>query len=453
MSSLTEAIVETITQPLLVLDGDLRVEAANPAFLRHFRVGVTETLGCLVYDLGNGQWDIPALRRLLENVLSENNRIVDYRVEHDFPALGKRVMLLTATRMGRGDATDTILLAIDDITERERLRFELEGEKEFGDKLIDSIRESLLVLGWDLRVHFGNQSFYDRFGVKREETEGRLVYELGNGQWDIPDLRQLLEDILPRENCFDDYEVKHDFEVIGRRIMLLNARRLDHTNLILLAIRDVTEQRQQELRRQALMGELQHRVKNTLSNVRALATQTQKRSRSFEEFFNAFEARLEALARSQALVVSPIGAVELHDIVRGELEAIGAENGTDFTVAGPQVRLLPREAQAIAMAIHELTTNAAKYGALNAANGRIEIRWSTDQKNNQTCLTFEWRESGVGVGDLSPVRGFGSKVIEQSLPHMLGGTAELTFNPDGAACRLDFPLPSCSAEEPRWLSC
>ncbi len=84
MSSLTEAIVETITQPLLVLDGELRVKAANRAFLQHFGVEPAETLVCLVYDLGNGQWNIPGLRRLLEEVLSQNGQVVDYRVEHDF---------------------------------------------------------------------------------------------------------------------------------------------------------------------------------------------------------------------------------------------------------------------------------------------------------------------------------------------------------------------------------
>jgi len=158
MSSLTEAIVETITQPLLVLDGELRVKAANRAFLQHFGVEPAETLGCLVYDLGNGQWNIPGLRRLLEEVLSQNGQVVDYRVEHDFESIGERIMLLNGTRMRREDTTDTILLAITDITERERLRFELEGQKEFTEKLIDSVRESLVVLGWDLRVHFANHA-------------------------------------------------------------------------------------------------------------------------------------------------------------------------------------------------------------------------------------------------------------------------------------------------------
>jgi len=162
MSSLTEAIVETITQPLLVLDGELRVKAANRAFLQHFGVEPAETLGCLVYDLGNGQWNIPGLRRLLEEVLSQNGQVVDYRVEHDFESIGERIMLLNGTRMRREDTTDTILLAITDITERERLRFELEGQKEFTEKLIDSVRESLVVLGWDLRIRWRTYRRNDR---------------------------------------------------------------------------------------------------------------------------------------------------------------------------------------------------------------------------------------------------------------------------------------------------
>ena len=153
MSSLTKAIVESITQPLLVLDGGLRVEAANRAFLQQFEVEPAETLGRLVYDLGNGQWNIAGLRRLLEEVLSEYGTVVDYRVEHEFESIGERVMLLNGNRMRHEDTTGTILLAITDITERERLLFELEGQKDFAEKLIDSVRESLVVLGWDLRVH------------------------------------------------------------------------------------------------------------------------------------------------------------------------------------------------------------------------------------------------------------------------------------------------------------
>lgn len=440
--SLTHAIVETIAEPLLVLNGGLRVVSANRAFYHHFKVEPGETLDQLVYSLGNGQWNIASLRDLLQDVLRRNSAIIEFRVEHDFQSIGKRVMLLNANRMHRERESDTILLAINDITEREGLRFKLEGEREFAEKLIDSIREGLLVLGRDLRVRYANQSFYDHFNMSKEQTEGLFVWELGNGQWNIAELRALLERILPDQHSFDDYEIEHEFETIGRRFMLLNARRLDHLDLILLAIRDVTEQRQNEVRQKALMGELQHRVKNILGKVRSIARQTRRRHPSLDAFVEAFDGRLDALARTQDLLLTtPSNAVQLREIVVAELAAGGAELGVNFMVDGPAVALSPRDAQTMGMTIHELTTNAAKHGALKTEEGRIEISWRLDRTEGGPHLKFLWRERGVTVEDVAPARGFGTEVIEKSLAYMLGGSARLAFAPDGADYRLEFPLP------------
>ncbi|MFZ1985354.1 MAG: sigma 54-interacting transcriptional regulator, partial [Desulfatitalea sp.] len=118
---------------------------------------------------------------------------------------------------------------------------------EIFDSILGSVREPLVVLDPDLNVVKANPSFYQTFNVKPEETEGVSIYVLGNGQWDIPKLRELLEEILPRNTTFNDFEVEHSFETIGRKIMHLNARRIykdreaSQTQLILLAIEDVTE--------------------------------------------------------------------------------------------------------------------------------------------------------------------------------------------------------------------
>jgi PAS domain S-box-containing protein len=335
-----EAIVETIGQPLLVLNGDLTVETSNPAFHRCFEVSPEETRGRRLYDLGNRQWNIPQLRHLLEEVLSRQGRVEDYRVEHEFEQIGWRVMLLNASRIERGGGRDDrILLAITDITEQERIRFELEGQKEFAEKLVDAVRDPLVVLGWDLRVKSANQPFYETFRVKREETEGRLIYELGNGQWDIPRLRKLLEDVLPDNNAFNDYEVAHDFPEIGRKVMVLNARRLNHLDLILLAIEDVTERRRTESQQRAAVGESHHRVKNILMNVATLARQTLRGSATLEEFGSAFQSRLDALSRSQDMLMRSGDRAALHDVVCLELEALGAEEHRHFTLEGTPVRL------------------------------------------------------------------------------------------------------------------
>ena len=112
----------------------------------------------------------------------------------------------------------------------------------------DTAREPFLILSPDFRVVGANASFYKNFHVTKEETEGKLIYDLGNGQWNIPELRTLLENILPEKKVFNDFEVSHEFPDIGLRIMLLNARQLDETAQILLAIEDITARRAVEIK-------------------------------------------------------------------------------------------------------------------------------------------------------------------------------------------------------------
>ncbi len=126
----------------------------------------------------------------------------------------------------------------------------VEDIQAYAQNIVDTVREPLLILDTTLRVRSANRAFYQAFHVSTEETEGRLIYELGNGQWDIPDLRTLLEDIVPKSSVFDDFELEHTFPVIGRRVMLLNARKLQaghHGELLVLAMEDVTERRRSEV--------------------------------------------------------------------------------------------------------------------------------------------------------------------------------------------------------------
>jgi two-component system CheB/CheR fusion protein len=228
--------------------------------------------------------------------------------------------------------------------------------------------------------------------------------------------------------------------------MLVNGRRLGHHDATVLAIRDITEGRRSESRQRLLMAELQHRVKNILGNVRALALQTRRGSRGLDDFFGAFDSRLNALARAQELIVrGAADKVALRDIVLCELEAAGATAGPNVAVQGPAVGLSPHHAQAVAMTVHELATNAAKHGALAVDGAHVEIVWRLGPDDRHGPLFFEWHEHGVPVGRLDPPQGFGTNVIRHSLPHLLGGSAELVFTRDGVACRIEFPL--AGAEE------
>ena len=260
-----ESIINTVREPLLVLASDLRVLSANRSFYDTFKVTLKETTGNLIYNLGNRQWDIPGLRTLLEDILTKNNKFDNYEVEHVFSDIGHKIMLLNARRIIQKEiGSQMILLAIEDITERreienglEKARKELEATKisedesrEYAESIINTVREPLIALDQDLRVVSVSRSFYEVFKVNPKETVGQLIYDLGNKQWDIPKLRELLETVLPEKATFDNYEVEHDFATIGRRIMLLNARQIKRVlgkeRIILLAIEDITERREIE---------------------------------------------------------------------------------------------------------------------------------------------------------------------------------------------------------------
>lgn len=137
-----------------------------------------------------------------------------------------------------------IVMVFRDISEQRERERAVHDALAYAESIIDTVRDPLLVLDADLRVRSASRSFYEAFEVKSQETEGRLIYELGNGQWNIPALRTLLEHVLPEDSSFRDFEVTHDFEGIGRRRMLLNGRKVrrpgDHSDLILLSIEDIT---------------------------------------------------------------------------------------------------------------------------------------------------------------------------------------------------------------------
>src|SRR5271154_659569 len=242
-------IVDTVREPLLILDATLRVRSANRAFYQTFHVSQEETENRLIYELGNGQWDIPALRTLLEDIVPKNSVFSDFELEHTFPVIGRRVMLLNARQLKAGNHGELVVLAMEDVTERRRAEADLKAIETYAQDIVDTVREPLLMLDTTLRVRSANRAFYQTFQVSSEETENRLIYELGNGQWDIPALRTLLEDIIPTSSVFNDFELEHTFPIIGRRVMLLNARKLQaghHGELLVLAMEDVTARRRAE---------------------------------------------------------------------------------------------------------------------------------------------------------------------------------------------------------------
>jgi chemotaxis protein methyltransferase CheR len=165
---------------------------------------------------------------------------------------------------------------------------------EIFNSVLSSVREPLILLDSDLKVVTANHSFYHTFHAKPDETEGILIYDLGERQWDIPKLRELLENILPKNSAFNDFEVEHHFETVGRKIMHLNARRIyreiDQTQLILLAIEDVTE-------REYYKRHLEEIVEERTAELRIARDEAEKSRQTAEEALFEIEklkAQLEA---------------------------------------------------------------------------------------------------------------------------------------------------------------
>jgi two-component sensor histidine kinase len=196
-----------------------------------------------------------------------------------------------------------------------------------------------------------------------------------------------------------------------------------------------------------LVAELQHRTRNLLAVVQSVMRQTIRASASLEEFDRRFAGRLAALGRAQEMLARADGEpVTIQELAHTELAAHGAEpDGERVSLDGPPVELPRRGLETLALAVHELATNAVKYGALSLPAGRLTIVWtlSVERDGESRLLTLEWRETGVEMPDPDigkRRRGFGRELIERALPYQLNAETELEFTPEGVRCRILMPL-------------
>jgi PAS domain S-box-containing protein len=202
---------------------------------------------------------------------------------------------------------------------------------------------------------------------------------------------------------------------------------------------DITERKRAEEHQDWLIAELDHRVKNVLARVAVVAMFTREGSSSMDEFAQALNRRIQSMADAHALLSqSRWRGVGLADLVNRQLAPYAANANT--TIGGPEVTLTASATQAVAMVLHELVTNAVKYGALSTSDGRVSVHWERRQTGHaQTLVVIEWRELG-GPAILAPIQsGYGTSLIRDLIPHELGGTVDLVFASDGACCRVEIP--------------
>ena len=218
----------------------------------------------------------------------------------------------------------------------------------------------------------------------------------------------------------------------------------NYANLLAAAVDRVNAQQhlaESAQNEKVLLHELQHRINNMLTTIRAVARQTRMNSANLDEFAKAFDDRLAAIARTHNLLArTNKEAYNLREILKQELSAQGAIEGSNLAQEGPEVSLSPRQAQVLSMAFHELATNAVKHGALSVPKGRIEISWDHVGVGEEQQVRLRWREFGIEIKQKPDRQGYGTEILKKSIPHMLDGAFDRKFHSDGIECFLVFPL-------------
>lgn len=191
-----------------------------------------------------------------------------------------------------------------------------------------------------------------------------------------------------------------------------------------------------------LIAELQHRVRNTLATTRLVARRSAELSENLEDYASHLDGRLATMARVQAMILHDPGAgVDLGRLVTDELAGVHAYRDEKSCVEGPDLKLHLRAAEPFALALHELTTNTLKFGALASPSGRLSVSWRIEKKEGHSKLVFDWIESEVALDEKEPHRrGFGTVVLLEMVPHNLKADADLSFDATGMRYRIVLPL-------------
>lgn len=343
-----------------------------------------------------------------------------------------------------GAITGTVNVLVD---QGERNRADMEAARLAA--IVSSSNDAIISKTLDGIITSWNAGATRIFGYTPEEMIGQSILRLIP-----PELQDEEVKILARLSRgervehFDTVRIAKD----GRRlnISLAISPIVDGSGRILGAskvARDITQRKEDEALQRLLFDELNHRVKNTLATVQAIASQSLRRSSRPAEFVASFRGRVQALARAHDLLVhARMRGSAVSDIIRDQV-LFGASDPGRIEVAGPAVVLDAKSAVQLALVLHELSTNARKYGALHAEAGHLSITWKVEAHPTPQ-LSLLWQESGVANLSAPENRGFGTTLIERSLDGQ-GGSARIEYAPEGLTCAITLPLRD--TQETPWL--
>jgi len=408
-------LLESISIPLVMVGRDLRIRRFTRAIEPMLNL-VPSDVGRLITDF-QPQVELPDLRRLLLDAMEGGNRKPrDIRDSH-----GHWYSLRVLPTAGPDGKTDGAVMVLTDIDAAKR-------GQDFAEAIVETVREPLVILNQNLQVVKANKTFYETFQASSAETEGRLIYDLGNGQWNIPKLRELLENILPAHSTFRDFEVTHEFDRVGRKVMCLNASEIFNPNAqartILLAIEDTTDRKQAEEALQTTNAELQHfayaLTHDLQEPLRMVVNFTQllaqeydgKLGRDADKFISY---SVQGALRIEALLKALLAYWEVSERERGTLHAINcgavlaktlfnlqaaiAESGA--VVTSDPLPTVAAEEVLLMQLFQNLISNSIKY------RGKETPRIHISAERDGDAWRFAVRDNGIGIDSQDAERVFG----------------------------------------------
>jgi PAS domain S-box-containing protein len=356
-----------------------------------------------------------------------------------------------------GDGREAaVLVIVTDLTAQKHSQ-EVEAAEKFARSIVEQATDAVVVCDADGRISkasFAAQRLLD------EPLEGKLLKDAVPMEVALPAQAHLpgvrtssagVLDLVFQNHSLHGADAQICLPALRERYFLLGAGPLSDKSGVrigcILTLTEITDRKRTETQQTMLVAELNHRVKNILAIVQSVAWQTLSANQSPADFKQAFDGRLRALSLAHDILTQGRwGHVEFEQLVERSLAPYyGADCGPRAEWSGSRLLLPPNMVVPLSMVLHELSTNAAKYGAFSAEHGRVRIAWRTDEGK----VRFTWVEtSGPPVaGEIRA--GFGSKLISRVVSYDLAGTADLDFAHEGFRCTLIFPVPKIAAEAPR----
>jgi PAS domain S-box-containing protein len=448
---MVEAMFSQTVASLALLDRDYRFVRANEVFAQRFRLNIEELPGRRFADVMAGGLTV----RHLDEVVSTRQPLT--LSTSAFSAGRSKVVeasywnwSLSPILDDAGDLEFLLLMGVD-VTEARTAMEMLRTKETVYQSVFDCMNEGVIFRDANGMIVTANPAAERLLGMARDQMRG---HDSDAPQWQAV-----------RENGTPFPGEEHPSRVTlstgepmtdvvmgvrrpdGRRIWIsINSQPVKHPDeasphAVVTTLHDITERKATEEQLVQLVHELNHRVKNTLAVVQSIAAQTFKISPDPAGFTEAFNARLLALAHSHdVLTRNNWTGAQVRELLAQLISLQPACGVERIRLDGPDVKLTPKAAIALSMALGELATNAVKFGALSAGQGNVTVSWERTTAAGRRRLRMLWCEHGGPVVCAPERRGLGALLIERSLAHELGGSAQMAFSPEGLTCEMEFPL-------------